>query len=367
MVCIAIDIWRGEVHFLICNILLVSSLFQIKFLLDPISVGMTEAESNACGAPDAGSGLYHCFGDGAASVIDTAWKAYLSDGRSSLEGVGIPPDFIDTALNCNVVYEEGKSVFEDTVHFVSPNTTVLTYKDYLQAITFPEGMAYQGLGYDSPIPDYAATNSAAANVLIPAKWILENLDTAVAAAPPDTGYKAFGGKAASAVSDQMDSLSNAHRAAGYMTGAPFESVYNDIFFSTIFPQMYDTTDKSSFPAFLGGNHAGINTRGPLKSDWTKACPLEWTQEERDEKCVSLQECIWGTKLLKRLEEIKESIDPDYIFDCNGCVGNNRDKSATTTSSPSPSPTLETSASSWSKNVVFAKIVLISFGALIFIS
>lgn len=42
--------------------------------------------------------------------------------------------------------------------------------------------------------------------------------------------------------------------------------------------------------------------------------------------ISLQEAIYGTKLLKRLEQIKEDIDPNYMFDCYGCIGNNRIKS-----------------------------------------
>ena len=70
------------------------------------------------------------------------------------------------------------------------------------------------------------------------------------------------------------------------------------------------------------NHASINTRGPLKDDWSKGCPLDWSKEERDEKCVSLQEAIWGTKVLQRLEEIKLKVDPHFMFNCNGCVGNN---------------------------------------------
>merc|ERR1719445_1213534 len=104
-----------------------------------------------------------------------------------------------------------------------------------------------------------------------------------------------------------------------MINGPFETEYNDEFFTLTFPAWYDTSDESNFPGFLGANHAGINTRGPLKSDWTKRCPVEWSQEERDEKCIPLQEAIWGTKLLKKLEGIKEAIGPDYMFDCNGCV------------------------------------------------
>ena len=45
--------------------------------------------------------------------------------------------------------------------------------------------------------------------------------------------------------------------------------------------------------------------------------------------ISLQEAIYGTKLLARLESIKEAIDPDYMFDCYKCIGNNRAKSKTT--------------------------------------
>ena len=68
--------------------------------------------------------------------------------------------------------------------------------------------------------------------------------------------------------------------------------------------------------------------GPLRDDWTKPCPSEWTQEERNEKCVSIQETIYGTKVLARLEAIKEAIDPNYMFDCAGCIGNNRNKKPT---------------------------------------
>ena len=28
-------------------------------------------------------------------------------------------------------------------------------------------------------------------------------------------------------------------------------------------------------------------------------------------------------MLKRLESINDKLDPNYMFDCNGCVGNNR--------------------------------------------
>jgi hypothetical protein len=81
------------------------------------------------------------------------------------------------------------------------------------------------------------------------------------------------------------------------------------------------SDPSEFPGFIGSNHCGPNTRGPLKDDWTKACPMEWTTEERDEKCISQQEAIYGTSLLRRLEAVKKKIDPTFMFNCHGCIGN----------------------------------------------
>ena len=86
--------------------------------------------------------------------------------------------------------------------------------------------------------------------------------------------------------------------------------------------MYDTT-TDNFPGFIGSNHIPAFFRGPLKSDWTQPCPMDWTDEERNEKCISAQESIYGSERLARLESIKEAVDPDYMLDCNGCVGNNK--------------------------------------------
>ena len=37
----------------------------------------------------------------------------------------------------------------------------------------------------------------------------------------------------------------------------------------------------------------------------------------------MQEAIYGTKLLRRLEAIKAKVDREFMFDCHGCIGNNR--------------------------------------------
>lgn len=56
-----------------------------------------------------------------------------------------------------------------------------------------------------------------------------------------------------------------------------------------------------------------NDYGPLKSDWTKPCPFDWSKEEKLDKCISFQEAVWGTELLERLETIQSGLDPKSLF------------------------------------------------------
>ena len=124
------------------------------------------------------------------------------------------------------------------------------------------------------------------NVIVPKAWILANIDTAVDLLPPNPeSYRAFGGFSAKETSDQANSVSKAHRDGGYMCVLPYSDF--DELVGDLLPQMFDRSDLSNFPGFIGSNHAGPNSMGPLKSDWTKSCPLDWTPEERDEKCKSV--------------------------------------------------------------------------------
>jgi hypothetical protein len=91
--------------------------------------------------------------------------------------------------------------------------------------------------------------------------------------------------------------------------------------------MFDISNKDNFPPVFGSNHANPLTMGPLKEDWTKMCPFELTFAERNEKCISFQEVIYGTERLVRLEAIKMKVDPNFMFDCNYCILNNRPKEA----------------------------------------
>ena len=50
------------------------------------------------------------------------------------------------------------------------------------------------------------------------------------------------------------------------------------------------------------------------------CPKDLTHAESEEQCISLQEHVWGTDGLARLEAIKAKVDPQGLFQCQKCVG-----------------------------------------------
>ena len=74
---------------------------------------------------------------------------------------------------------------------------------------------------------------------------------------------------------------------------------------------------------LGGteyNHIGSDAFGPLKDDHSAYCPDDLTHAQREEQCVSVQEHVWGTDGLAKLEAIKAKLDPQGLFQCQKCVG-----------------------------------------------
>ncbi|KAL3808143.1 hypothetical protein ACHAXA_000427 [Cyclostephanos tholiformis] len=285
--------------------------FLIKFFHDPNSINITEADSNACSGPPAD--YIFCYGRDSATTMFEAWKQYLKSASQSLIDVGIPESSLEKMHLCNA--------------------TIFYAPDMFDALSLPPGSRYQGKLQDNPMPNYYTDTIGQGNVILPKKWMLENLDAVIgfellfqqygASFLMDGGlYKAFGGRSSKASSDQANSLSEAHREGGFMTfRITHDSLSSMPFYSDLLPMMYNTSSGDSFPGFIGSNHVGTNTLGPLKSDWTEACPMEWTLEERADKCISTQEVVYGTKLMERLQSIKDAVDPNKMFDCNNCIGN----------------------------------------------
>lgn len=284
--------------------------FVIMFFHDPTSIGISEAASYACSGPP--GGIVFCYGKDSAMTMFAAWKQFLIGASPTLISAGMSQSSIDKILSCNA--------------------TIYPVTDMVEALAFPSGTPYEGQIPDNPAPNYFTDTISTGNIILPKKWILENIDVIMELETMQQAkwgslivdmYMAFGGHSSRATSDQANSLSQAHRDGGFMTFAiPHDKLSTLHFYSDLLPKMYDTS-SGSFPGFIGSNHAGTNTLGPLKSNWSVACPTEWTLKERYDKCLSTQEVIYGTELLERLQSIKDAVDPTYMFDCNDCIGNKR--------------------------------------------
>lgn len=136
------------------------------------------------------------------------------------------------------------------------------------------------------------------------------------------------------IDDGLNSLSPARRNAAFLMTVNDEAI-RDQYFSIFYGGLEAGTDD--FPGSSCHNHALIYEMGPLKANYSKSCPMDWPQVEREEKCISQNEAAWGTANLKRLEAFKAQIDPNNIFLCTSGVGYNNPAPAPPAGMPTPAP------------------------------
>ena len=305
--------------------------FYLDFFVNPSALGVTEEESESCSSHAhnifGSSGV--CYGDGAVDAFVGAWKRHITNKNQSMVENGIA--LLDVQLVHDCIDAEGVIVRDLLDQAEANGLATIIFADYPYSL-IGAGLENQDL--------YSF------NVLMPKSWVLGNRDKTIAMlrSPNTHTYFALGGVPSRAQDKGSVSLSTAHRDAAFMM--LFVNDFPTGFYGDLFPEMFDTSNGESFPGFLGSNHINAYTRGPLKNDWTQPCPLNWSDEERDEMCISLQECVYGTERLNRLEAFKTTIDADYMFDCYGCIGNNRMSDPTASSIPAPISSLspgETSA------------------------
>merc|ERR1719491_2140400 len=170
-----------------------------------------------------------------------------------------------------------------------------SWPDFITPILVPEGEEFAGRVDDIPNPHYTHQDGRY-NVLVPKTWILENKERAIEILLETGGapYIAFGGEATTAQDTDTVALSAAHRGAGMMIWLHGE----DENLAPLLNDMYDmpasvtgnAAEDGDFPALTGVNHASSYMFGPLKEDTSKTC------------------------------KIKESIDPNYMLDCQSCIG-----------------------------------------------
>ena len=282
--------------------------FQARFFMAPSLLNVTKEMSLACGSASVHGEDLHCYGE---EDVMQAWKNFLELSNST-EAVACLLHSVDSSSD------------------ESP-------RSYPEASLMDENSRFPGKVEDPGLPVFPGSIGGC-NVLVPQSWVdesEENIDILLSMGLGfQVPYYAYG-VATFSFSDQANSLPQSLRdaatMASYLTSSDeFRSVFPFPFgfWSDLFPKMYDISDKTKFPAVFQSNHAVVGAAGPRKDDWTKYCPLEWTLEERKEKCISVQEAIYGTEVLRRLEAIKLAVDPGFMFNCIDCIGNNLDLAKT---------------------------------------
>ena len=281
--------------------------FLIDVLYDPAAVGISEEASLNCGQsslrfflPD--FDLLFCHDGGGEELMQawtTYWQNYTSAGRPVPEAMQTEWDaWVDGGL----AVSHPRSI---------PSMLIASFTTAYDN-PYPEGHLP-----DSPNP-WVAPDSAWSAVVPTAFFLQKNDDVHNLVREPITGgaFHLAGGRVGIA-QDQMSPISEIQR----LSGAQIQ------FFPTA--EYWLPKIQAFYPAppsddvILGGsefNHIGSDGFGPLKRDHSAYCPGNLTHAEREAQCVSVQEFTWGTEGLRRLEAIKEKVDPTGMFRCQKCVG-----------------------------------------------
>jgi FAD/FMN-containing dehydrogenase len=275
--------------------------FFLKFYFDPAEVGVTEEASNSCSGAASGNAMF-CFNDGG-DVMIAAWERFCKANS------------VDYAIPWLYIFEEFDSWFHHVVIEGEKNPNV------------PPGR-----GNDAgPLPTipslYSNFPDATAEFLMfPQDALVNKRDEVISMLVQCVSqqkclhsFYIMGGKIPAA-DDGHNSLPIHRRNGGFLmtvSDNDYRTKFNQLFYGVEDGQAMTGDD---FPGALCHNHAGLDYLTPRKDDWTKACDLEYSKEDKEEKCFSFQETAWGTQVLKKLERIHADVDPNRLFSTSDSVG-----------------------------------------------
>lgn len=324
---------QGEITDLINGFIV--DFFQNPSLFSYGNVTVTERESKLCSSAAGLTSLNPivCYdGPGASSGSQTekffeAWAAYV-DEHASLVVKDIPRAKDPTCYLVPNIYDSDDLLFH--VGLGSNLGTILS-PDINGDIDI-EGTSFR-ITQDLPFPSYPAWYEAGVDLQIPKQYMIDYREEYLdfRRKLPRNDYLSYTGPE---TSDQMTGQSDTYRKAGLQIWVPYH-LLDDDFWTNTFPKMYDMTDPAVLPGFAGHNHVSANTVGPLRSDPSKACPLDLNPTERKEQCFTVSETIFGTELLGKLQAIKKKIDPCAMFNVQAGVNTPYDNDAC---DPTPAPT-----------------------------
>ena len=313
------------------------ALFFVDVLFNPQRIGLTSEIADQCGAPllefyFLRGSVMGCY-DGLGTPVLQAWQAAVSAAAV------VPPQLggLDPALVDNV-----QNLF-----------ALATFDSYPEAYAAFATDPWHPPGKipDRPLPgilpDFGSTLQLQTNggaptngqgrqsggwcsAQIPLEWLQQSdmvdrveIATVLTTIP---GMHTTGGRVATA-HDQTTAITHAHRQSGLTTA--MLSLLDTQQQSKLLQASVKSSAPMSglFPGVSEINHLCSDSFGPLKEDWTQPCPVNWTVQEKEEKCISVEESIWGTQVLDRLIKIKTAVDPNNLFECYPCVKSTKEQNA----------------------------------------
>jgi len=302
--------------------------FALDFLFNPEIINVTTNTSNHCGSPGmwfAVPNLY-CLGKDAADTAKDSYDRSMTSCANEVfpEYLDILPDVLEQ------FYIDGPH--DSLISFVN-NDGGLNINVPGQLVDDGPSILPQGVPY-----------SGWSSAQVPESWLASKNDDVIDTFVFKQGYGSHvtGGNVAIA-HDQMNAVPLPERQSG-LSSAGFGYLPLDLQERLLTTFLNETISTGkSFPGITEFNHIASYSYGPLKSDMTKMCPDDFNTEEKEDKCFSMQESVWGVELTEKLEGIKYAVDPEHLFYCYGCIEpkeHNLIKDATTSvhvSSPTELP------------------------------
>ena len=263
-----------------------------------------------------GGGSAYCHGETAIISFVDVWLAHVAGYQDALEAVGLSQADVKQLLAVN------GGIFAFALN-----------ADWYPALlgTFPSFPWPAHMNqYPTELPDNPTPATYPDNYLVdwnaqlPVEWLYldRGLPTLLALVKEGLGGPStyILGAETAVADDGMTSVPDFQRKAGFMLFLSGGELVESFLRGSFDEYIGGNSATKPFPGGTGYNHISATELGPLKSDWTKACPDSLSDKEKAEQCVSLQESVWGTELLAKLEEVKEKADPEHLFKCFDCVG-----------------------------------------------
>eukprot|EP00122_Pirum_gemmata_P017524 Pgem_evm1s16412 len=285
--------------------------FLADMLFNPEAIGLDKETTLSCGSFKLLFSLQKyntltCRNKATTQIIVDKWRTHV---KKEIE--------LDEVLVAANVTLEMQNILKDPEEVASYQR----YLDFDRGVPIgklPDSEAPGLYPHAAPVlpenPPYVPVSSYSQSVNVPKSFLLQRY-WAVNNFLHLTSFTHIMGGNTEISGDGHSAITQAQREAG-LQATVFDSFFN---------HMYNLTKaqtENEYPGMYEYNHINGFGMGGHKADWSAPCAFTTyaNRNENTEKCVSIQEGVWGTTLLRELEDIKKNVDPNNIFQCYPCVG-----------------------------------------------